>query len=350
MQRVVKTVNNIEFSQIDTVGKVPDLANGGRFTEIPLIQRIDPIFKGRARFVVGAKLQPEVKVDVSELTKVGGFCPFCPGAYEKYTFPFPSEMVAEGRIRVGNALVVPNILAYSTYSSVGIYDTSRHFVPIDEFDHSVVGNAFLAMVRHARAIRDYDHKAVYGSINANYLPSSGSSLIHPHLQSSHDYMPLSHQGHLIQEMALHKERFGRSLMEDLVEAEIHLGERYVGSIGNVAFFAPFAPSGFREVWGVILRQGDIPQIDPIDLSDLALGISKIISAYANWNLSSFNFALTGGGPDAREISANPLFRIVARSNPESYYRSDVTYFEKLYSELMVDVTPEETASALRAFF
>ena len=42
------------------------------------------------------------------------------------------------------------------------------------------------MVRHARAVRRFDPTAVWSSVNANYLPPSGSSLVHPHLQSAHD--------------------------------------------------------------------------------------------------------------------------------------------------------------------
>ncbi len=345
----VREVKGLVFAQANLVGRVPDVSNGGVFTEIPLVQRIDPIFGTRTRFVQGAKLQPASKSDISELVAPGGFCPFCPEVVERFTFPFPTEMVPKGKIRRGKALVVPNILAYSTYSAVGIYDCTRHFVPIDEFDAALLGDALGAMVEHARDIRAFDPAAAYSSINANYLPPSGSSLIHPHLQSSHDYVPLARQAQLIERARLHREQGGASLLVDLVEAE-RATDRFIGSVGEVDFFAPWAPSGFREVWAVVRNSHDVVALSEAQIDSLSIGLARILASYAAWNLLSFNFALTGGGPMSAEFGLNPLFRIVARSNPDAFYRSDVTYFERLYAELMVDVTPEETAMEIRELF
>ena len=100
--------------------------------------------------------------------------------------PFPAELTAEGRIRVGQAVVVPNIMAYATHSAVGIYDPGRHFLDLDEMTPALVGDALTAMVRHAQAVRRFDPAAQWSSINANYLPPAGASLIHPHLRSAHD--------------------------------------------------------------------------------------------------------------------------------------------------------------------
>ncbi len=345
----IREVNGLVFAQANLVGRVPDVMNGGIFTEVPLIQRIDPIFDTRVRFVRGAKLQPDSKSDISALVAPGGFCPFCPEVVDRFTFPFPAEMVPEGKIRRNKALVVPNILAYSTYSAVGIYDTTRHFVPIEDFDSALLSDAIGAMVSHAKSVRHFDPGASYSSINANYLPPSGSSLIHPHLQSSHDYVPLTRQAQLIERARLHKTRYGGEILADLVEAE-RSTERFIGTVGGVDFLAPWAPGGFREVWAVVRNCTDIIDLSDDQIGNLSSGLATILGAYASWNLLSFNFALMGGGPDAEELGLNPLFRIVARSNPDPVYRSDVTYFERLYGELMVDVTPEETAEQIRAIF
>ena len=345
----VREVNGLRFEERDLRGKVPVLSDGGAFGEIPLVRRVDPIFGTGVRFVSGAKIQPETRADVAELTSPGGFCPFCPGFHEKYTFPFPSEMVPEGKIRRNLALVVPNIVAYSTYSSVGVYDSTRHFVPMEEFEASLLHDAFAAMLQYVRDIRAYDAQAAYSSINANYLPPSGSSLIHPHLQSSNDYVPLAMQSVLIERARRHRKEGRERLLMDYVEAERE-GPRYIGRLGNAHFLTPFAPSGFREVWAVLEGGADLTDLGDDDVTAFADGLAKVIAAYVEWNLGSFNFALTGGGPDAAALGLNPLFRIVARSNPDPYYRSDVTYFERLYGELMVDITPEETAAGLRESF
>jgi hypothetical protein len=33
--------------------------------------------------------------------------------------------------------------------------------------------------------------------------------------------------------------------------------------------------------------------------------------------------------------------VVSRSSPDPWYRSDATYFERLYGEALIDLSPEE---------
>ncbi len=338
--------SGIGFFEAQTVGKVPNLSDGGRFHEVPLVVRRCPIFGGQTRFVLGSKLQPEEDVDLTPVTTAPGFCPFCPDKIDIVTYPFPQDMVTEGKIVRGRSIVVPNILSYSTYSAVGIYDRTKHFVDMKDMDAELIGDLLGGMVDHAKAVRSFDPDAKFSSINANYLPPSGSSLVHPHIQSSHDYLPLSSQGRLIDEMAQFKAETGRGILEALVEAESDLKVRYVGQWGSVSIITPFAPVGFREVWLVSRNQGDIVDLDESQVADFASALAFVIKGYVSLNLQSFNFAMTGSG-DAKEVGGNVLLRIVASSNPSPYYRSDVTYFERLYNESMIDVTPEETASFLR---
>ena len=60
--------------------------------------------------------------------------------------------------------------------------------------------------------------------------------------------------------------------------------------------------------------------------------------------------MIGGGPQAREHGYQVVLKVVSRSNPEPMYRSDVTYFERVYGEALVDLSPEEVADAVRARF
>ena len=171
----------IEFDERDLGARVPDLAAGGAWTQVRLRWRRDPLTGASARILTGVKLQPETRPDLTELTAKPAFCPFDREHLEKATVPFPAELTAEGRIRVGRAVVVPNIMAYATHSAVGIYDSGRHFLDLDELTPPLVGDALAAMLRHARAVRRLDPAAAWSSVNANYLPPSGSSLVHPHL-------------------------------------------------------------------------------------------------------------------------------------------------------------------------
>jgi galactose-1-phosphate uridylyltransferase len=338
----------IDFEERDLEARVPDLAAGGTWTRVRLRWRRDPLTGAGTRILTGVKLQPPGRPDLAELTAKPAFCPFDAEHLEKATFPFPAELTAEGRIRLGKAVVVPNIMAYATHSAVGIYDPERHFLDLEELTPSLIGDALAAMVRHAQAVRRLDPAAQWSSINANYLPPSGASLVHPHLQSAHDACGLTGQRLLVQQSRAWQERHG-SYWAALIEQEAG-GPRWVGHTGRVAWLTPFAPSGFHEVWAVVSGAADVTELGGEDCQALGQGLSQVLAAFRAWNLASFNFGLIGGGPQAREHGHQVVLKVVSRSNPEPRYRSDATYFERLYGEAMIDLSPEEVADGVRPRF
>ena len=339
----------IEFDERDLHASVPDLAAGGAWTRVRLRWRRDPLTGASARILTGVKLQPDTRPDMTALTAQPVFCPFDAEHLEKATVPFPPDLVAEGRIRVGQAVVVPNIMAYATHSAVGIYDPARHFLDLDELTPALVGDALTAMVRHAHAVRRLDPAAGWSSVNGNYLPPAGASLVHPHLQSAHDACGLTGQRLLAERAGAWRERHGSSYWAELTWLEGG-GPRWVGRTGRVAWLTPFAPTGFHEVWGVVDGAADLTELTEQDTGDLGLGLSRVLAAYRAWNLASFNFALIGGGPQAREHGHQVVLKVLSRSNPEPVYRSDATYFERLHGEALIDLSPEEIAEGLRARF
>jgi UDPglucose--hexose-1-phosphate uridylyltransferase len=338
----------IEFEERDLHAKVPDLAAGGAWTQVRLRWRRDPLTGASARILTGVKLQPPTRPDLTELVAKPAFCPFDREHLETATVPFPAELTAEGRIRLGRAVVVPNIMAYATHSAVGIYDPGRHFLDLDDLTPSIVGDALAAMVRHAQAVRRLDATAVWSSINGNYLPPSGASLVHPHVQSAHDAHGLTGQRVLAEKSKAWNERHG-PYWAALAEQEAD-GPRWVGRTGRVAWLTPFAPGGFHEVWGVVSGAADVTELTGEDCQALGQGLSQVLAAYRTWNLASFNFGVIGGGPQAREQGYQVVAKVVSRSNPEPMYRSDATYFERLYGEALIDLSPEEVAAGVRVRF
>ncbi len=338
----------IEFEERDLRARVPDLAAGGAWADVRLRWRRDPLTGASARILTGVKLQPATRTDLTALTAKPAFCPFDSEHLETATVPFPAELTDEGRIREGRAVVVPNILAYATHSAVGIYDPGRHFLDLDELTPPLVGDMLTAMVRHAQAVRRLDPEAAWSSINANYLPPSGASLVHPHVQSAHDACGLTSQRLLVERGQAWQERSG-PYWATLVEQEA-AGPRWVGHTGRVAWLTPFAPVGFHEVWAVVTGAADVTDLAEQDARDLGQGLSRVLATYRDWNLASFNFALIGGGPQAREHGHQVVLKVISRSNPDPVYRSDATYFERLHAEALIDLSPEEVADAARARF
>ena len=128
------------------------------------------------------------------------------------------------------------------------------------------------------------------------------------------------------------------------------GPRWVGQTGRVAWLTPFAPSGFHEVWGVVSGAADVTELTGEDSRALGQGLSRVLAAYRAWNLTSFNFGVIGGGPQAHEHGHQVVLKVLSRSNPEPVYRSDATYFERIYGEALIDVSPEEVADGVRTRF
>jgi UDPglucose--hexose-1-phosphate uridylyltransferase len=339
----------INFEERDLEARVPDPAAGGAWVRTRLRWRRDPLTGASTRILTGIKLQPPARPDLTELIAKPAFCPFDAEHLDKATFPFPAELVPEGRIREGRAVVVPNIMAYATHSAVGIYDPHRHFLDLDELTPDIIGDALAALTRHATAVRRLDPEAVWSSVNGNYLPPAGASLIHPHLQSAHDACGLTGQRTLAERSGVWKRESGGSYWAALADQEA-AGPRWIGETDRVAWLAPFAPSGFHEVWGVIGGAADVTDLTEDDCRALGQGLSRVLAAYRDWNLASFNFGLMGGGPRAREDGFHVVLKVVSRSNPAPMYRSDATYFERVYAEALVDLSPEVVAEAVRARF
>jgi galactose-1-phosphate uridylyltransferase len=104
------------------------------------------------------------------------------------------------------------------------------------------------------------------------------------------------------------------------------------------------------VWAVVIGAADITDLTEDDSRALGQGLSRCLAAYKDWNLTSFNFGLIGGGPLSRENGYQVVLKLVSRSNPEPFYRSDATYFERLWAEALIDMSPEEVAEGLRTRF
>jgi galactose-1-phosphate uridylyltransferase len=116
----------------------------------------------------------------------------------------------------------------------------------------------------------------------------------------------------------------------------------------VEWLASFAPTGFNEVRAFVPGA-----VSPGDLTDerveeLGGGIATILNLYAELGFESFNMALYGAPPSTAGYMLN--LRLVCRSNLDSSYRSDVTYFERLHWQAMVDTSPEELATKARRLF
>jgi len=136
--------------------------------------------------------------------------------------------------------------------------------------------------------------------------------------------------------------------DDYLDTEQRIGERYIGSTGTVEWLASFAPMGFNEVRGLVPGISSASQLTEERVQELGKGVAAILNLYADMGFESFNMAMYGAPVGSRNYMLN--LRLVCRANMQPAYRSDVTYFERLHWQAMVDTSPEELAQKARPRF
>src|ERR687885_2810270 len=95
--------------------------------------RWDPLTGYAARLVESpTSLLPRSDFDLAAYgAETQAHCFFCAPRVEEVTPKLPPELYPEGRIRRGQALLFPNLMTYSQYSSVSIYSGDVHYLPLE---------------------------------------------------------------------------------------------------------------------------------------------------------------------------------------------------------------------------
>jgi UDPglucose--hexose-1-phosphate uridylyltransferase len=313
----------------------------GELVHTPVEVRVDPLTEHTSRILPGRGLMPANEFDLEAFALENqSRCPFCPERIGEMTPALPAAISAEGRITGGEAVLFPNLHAYSSHSSVSIYSPRLHYLPLGQMTEGLVADNLRTQVAYAKAVMSADPDSRWTSINANHMLPSGSSLFHPHLQGIVDPVPTTVQRMLAD---VPPARF-----EAYLDAERDAGERHLASTGRVEWlvsFAPIAPAELRAFIGGVPCTADL---DDDLIAELAHGLVRALSAYAEMGFESFNLAVYGA---PRGTVGYPLnLRIACRSNLKPYYRSDSTFLERLHWEGAIDVAPEVVAERVRDRF
>src|SRR5699024_11815012 len=105
-------------------------------------------------------------------------CAFCPENLQKMTAVFLEEIVSEGRISHGQAIVFPNLFPYSKQNG-GVVFSGDHYVRLADFTVPMIKDAFMAAQVYSQNVMAVENKPLHISINWNYLPFSCGSILHP---------------------------------------------------------------------------------------------------------------------------------------------------------------------------
>jgi UDPglucose--hexose-1-phosphate uridylyltransferase len=314
-----------------------DPQRGFERARLPLEIRWDPLTGQSCRLLPeGSLARPEAQDLEALAEQTGGTCPFCAERIESETPKLPPEIWPEGRIRCGEALLFPNLVAYSKWSSVSVYSPQRHLLRLDELTPALVADNLMSQVTFARAVLRHDPSSQWVSVNANQLPPSGSSIFHPHLQGSANPVPTTLQ-RLLAEL-------GPARVREYLELEERDGERLIGSSGRVKWLAAFAPVGPAELRAFVPDAASPEQLDESVVAELADGLSRALRLYASLGFQSFNLALSGV-PQSLLV-----LRLVGRAYFGALLRSDAMWSERLHLEAATDLAPERVAEEGRVLF
>jgi UDPglucose--hexose-1-phosphate uridylyltransferase len=214
----------------------------------------------------------------------------------------------------------------------------------------MVRDALLAAQDYIRSVEKADPAAKYHFIAWNYMPASGGSLVHPHVQSNAGYYPTGFQKQLLEASQRYYKEKGTNYWSDLIEQERQAGERYIGETGGTQWLAEFSPRGrLSDILAVFPGKSSITGLSEDDLRDFSRGLLKVFAWLDGLNLVSFNMA-TYSGFDGEQFWAH------ARLTPRGLLlyspleTSDQFYYQVLQDENICILPPEVAAGKLKELF
>ena len=305
----------------------------------------NPELKDKAQIFFGKCDQELIDKLVEESSKT---CFFCGEAVAKSTPRFMPDFSSEGRIRVGEALLFPNLFSLGTYHPV-IRLCDAHFLKLSEFTPELIVDGFHAAQKFIRIAYEKDPTVAYTAVTANYLFPAGASLVHPHLQMIATPVPYSYQARMLDCCRKWQEKNDSSYFTDLVKEESN-GDRYVGQIGNWHWLTPFSPLGNNEVMAIHETKEDLNELSGEDLYNLSTGIAKVLHYYETLGHLSYNYSLYSVRAGMAGEGNRALLKIITRQNLYPNYRNDDYFLQKLLQSELIITPPEELAEHLRKSF
>jgi UDPglucose--hexose-1-phosphate uridylyltransferase len=308
-----------------------------RVTEI----RQDPLTE-RTSHILDIQFQAE-KPDVEEIVKQArsGFNPFAADTREQATPRFLEGDVPEGRLAVGEAVVIPNLFPRDRFSAVTIL-SDADYIPLTGFTQQVLDDAFSVDIAYLKCTRDKDQELKHFSINWNYMHLAGASLIHPHHQLIASPIPTNY----LRDVEKGLKKYEGNYFKDLVTIEEERNERWIGRLDNVAWITAYAPLGHLDIVGTFEGRRSLFELTREDLESLSQGLLRIFDFLDSENFVSFNFALYG-------LEDIENYTVHCRLSPRFFLsntlmNSEMNYFEVLHNDPLAYFSPEAYAHRVRS--
>lgn len=340
----------MEFKVIPRETVLLDPANDMARKNIPNEIRKDPL-TGRTSRICHFRELKWKKPDLDKL--IAGtekWCPFCPDKVLKVTPCFPADIVPEGRMTLGDKFLFPNIAPYDRLSAIATFG-NRHYLPMTEIEPQRISDGFRLAMKYFRHLHAMGHpESVYHLVSWNYMPASGSSIIHPHLQVfATSYAPNMLREKL-QAAKTYMEVNGTNYWADLIKAEKANGDRFLGEVGRTTWLTVFAPLGtVGDVVAVVDETCCTLELTDHDLDDIAVGLTKLMAAYDRMGIYNFNMSFFTGSLKDPHTRFHLIFSPRIYFNP-AIGTPDVAALGRLFGESVCMGFPEEINKLLKSEF
>ncbi len=250
-------------------------------------------------------------------------CPFCRENVFSVTPTFPDG----NRIIRGESVTFPNLFPFGEGHVVTVI-TREHSVQV--FTHQQITDALFSQIE---ALQRSDG---YPSINWNFLPSAGASLIHPHMQGLSDSRPSRIIDLYLRASQRYRREHGGNYWESL-KMEEKVSDRYLFG-DEILWSAHAVPVGEREVRGILPISSLVDMGDYVDL--LAGGILEILSLYRKMNTYAFNMSIFFD-KNGEDHGFRAFCSLISRINPNLLSTSDSAFMERLHLEPVILTLPED---------
>jgi len=340
----------MKFETIERETVILDPVNNMQRKTIPSEIRKDPLTGRTSRISHFMPLKWE-KPDFDKL--VAGtvkFCPFCPDKIMKVTPCFPEDIVPEGRMVLDDKVLFPNIAPYDSLGAVATLG-DRHYIPMTDFEPERLADGFRLALKFFRQVNKINHpESVYHLVSMNYMPASGSTLVHPHYQVFATAYAPNQLREELQAAESYMKKNGTIYWDDLVKAEKTGKDRFLGRIGRSNWMTVFAPLGVAgDVVAVV--DGTRTTLDLLDddLTDLAYGLNNLMAAYDKMGIYNFNISFFPGA------AGDDFTRFHLVFSPRTFFSQalgtpDVAALRNLNNEGICMAFPEDINKMLKKAF
>ncbi|MDY7030941.1 MAG: hypothetical protein SVY10_03420 [Thermodesulfobacteriota bacterium] len=340
----------IEFKSLNVSSTILNPLKNFEEDTIEMEIRYDPLLGERCdacHFVISPRERTDLKPMIEKSLERP--CPFCPELVNTFTPKFLPNIFQEGRINRGEAWLIPNIFPWTLHNPL-IVVSSNHFVGMGDFNPDMLTDAMALSQMYMTRIREIGEEVNYWSVGWNYMPPSGGSQVHPHLQVMGQNQPTPLEEKVINASKEYSEQYGSIYFQDLVQKEKELGVRYLGETGDISWIVNFVSrSWLFEVLAVFHGKKTINELSQEELHDFSDGLVRVMKHCDSKNLYSANLNLFSCNDHTRDFV--PTYaRFVPRFLYSPVQAADASIGRILHDWCFMFLKPEEVCKEMKPFF